>query len=71
MTAYGRRGVVDRFDVESGLGSVRSDDGSHYGFHCTQIADRSRRVDHGAQVEFEVVAGHLGQWEAAAIRPCR
>ncbi len=58
------------FDAIVGLGTVRDDEGGDYRFHCTQIADGSRIVDKGAPVEFEVVPGQLGCWEAAAIRPC-
>lgn len=64
------RGVITAFDAESGLGSVRTDSGQPYPFHCTQIADGSRQIDEAAKVEFEVVAGHGGQWEAATLRPC-
>jgi CspA family cold shock protein len=62
-------GTVETFDAELGLGTVRGEDGRTYGFHCTQIADGSRRVEPGAAVRFDVVAGHLGRWEAAALRP--
>ncbi|MDQ6616129.1 MAG: hypothetical protein M3083_15675 [Actinomycetota bacterium] len=56
------------FDVVVGLGTVRDDGGRVYPFHCTAVADGSRAVDPGARVAFEVVAGHLGRWEAAALR---
>ena len=57
----------------SGAGSARSraDDGTVYPFHCTVIADGTRTIAVGAAVEFEVVPGHLGRWEAAAVRPPR
>ncbi len=64
------RGEVADFDVTVGLGTVLGDDGQSYRFHCTQIADGSRDVEVGASVEFDVVPGHLGRWEAVAIRPC-
>ena len=60
--------MVQDFDEGVGLGAVRGDDARAYPFHCTQIADGSRTIDVGAAVEFEVVAGHLGRWEAAAIQ---
>jgi CspA family cold shock protein len=66
----GRRGWVEDFDSVVGLGTVRTEDGRTYPFHCTQIADGSRTIDSGTSVEFEVVPGHLGRWEAAAIRRC-
>ncbi len=58
------------FDEAVGLGTLRGDDGRAYPFHCTQIADGSRSVPEGARVVFDVVPGHLGRWEAAAVRPC-
>jgi cold shock CspA family protein len=61
-------GTVTAFDAERGLGEVTADDSTAYPFHCTVIADGSRTIEVGAQVDFEVVAGRLGQWEAAAIK---
>jgi cold shock CspA family protein len=66
-----RQGAVTKFDPGVGLGVVRGDDGREYPFHCTQIADGSRTIDVAACVEFDVVAGRLGRWEAASIRPAR
>ncbi len=43
--------------------------GARYFFHCTQIADGTRSIASGAVVEFEVVAGRQGRWEATALRP--
>jgi cold shock CspA family protein len=64
------RGTVESFDEAAGLGIVRAIDGSTYPFHCTQLADGTRTVPVGAPVLFEVVPGHLGRWEAAAIERC-
>jgi cold shock CspA family protein len=64
-------GVVIAFDVPVGLGTVRSADGVEVGFHCTQIADGSRDIAVGTSVEFVVLAGRHGCWEAGAIRPRR
>jgi cold shock CspA family protein len=64
------RGVVETFDEEVGLGTVVRLDGVPYPFHCTQIADGSRTINVGVTVEFDVMAGHRGQWEAAALRVC-
>jgi cold shock CspA family protein len=69
VLAAPRTGVVEEFDAAVGLGTVTGDDGRHYPFHCTQIADGSRVVDPGARVVFDVAPGNLGRWEAAAIRP--
>jgi cold shock CspA family protein len=63
-----QRGQVDAFDEAVGLGAVRGEDGRVYPFHCTQIADGSRVIDAGVAVEFDVVPGHLGRWEAVAVR---
>jgi CspA family cold shock protein len=63
------RGTVATFDDDVGLGNVRGDDGRTYGFHCTQIADGTRSIAPGTVVRFDVIAGHLGRWEAAALRP--
>jgi CspA family cold shock protein len=60
-------GTVTEFDEERGLGTVTAE-GREYAFHTTQIADGSRTVRVGQTVEFAVVPGRRGDWEAAAIR---
>jgi len=60
-------GTVTEFDDVKGLGTVTGDDGREWFFHCTQIADGSRTIEVGTAVTFEVVPGHLGQWEAARL----
>ena len=60
-------GKVTAFDEHRGLGEITGTDGTTYPFHATTIADGSRRIATGAAVEFEVVAGHLGRWEAARV----
>jgi cold shock CspA family protein len=62
-------GTVTAFDGTRGLGEVTADDGAVYPFHATAVADGSRQIAPGSVVEFEVVAGHLGRWEAAAVAP--
>jgi cold shock CspA family protein len=62
------RGVVIAFDEAIGLGTVRAGDGVELGFHCTQIADGTRDIPVGAAVEFVVLAGRHGRWEAGALR---
>jgi cold shock CspA family protein len=64
------RGRVAAFDAHRGYGTIAGDNGDSHFFHCTQIADGSRVIDIGAQVEYEVVAGHGGLWEAASITKC-
>jgi cold shock CspA family protein len=61
-------GTVDAFDDARGVGSVRAADGREFFFHCTEIADGSRTIAVGTSVTFEVVAGHLGRWEASKLR---
>ncbi|MDQ1401724.1 MAG: cold shock protein [Actinomycetota bacterium] len=63
------RGVVVQFDDHAGVGTIRGDDGRELFFHCTAISDGTRTIDAGSAVEFDVRAGHLGQWEAEAVRP--
>jgi len=60
-------GTVVSFDEHAGYGRVRGDGGVELFFHCTAIADGSRTIDVGTPVAFDVVAGHHGRWEAAAL----
>jgi len=62
-------GVVTEFDEPVGVGTVTADGGERHFFHCTAIADGSRTIDVGTRVEFDVVAGRLGRWEATDVRP--
>ena len=62
-------GRVAAFDEPRGLGEIEAADGTRFGFHCTAIADGTRRIALGAPVSFEVVVGPLGGAEATAIRP--
>ena len=64
MTSTGT--VVD-FDEHRGYGAVRTVDGRELFFHCTAIADGTRRIAVGTEVVFAVVPGHRGQWEAADV----
>lgn len=67
--AADRTGVVSSFDDPGGYGTVSADDGAEHGFHCTAIADGTRRIEVGTRVRFLVVPGHLGRWEASDLRP--
>ena len=60
-------GTVIEFDDPAGLGRARDADGVVYGFHCTAIADGSRSIEVGTAVSFEVLAGHVGQFEAFSL----
>ena len=57
------------FDERQGWGWVTGDDGQELFFHCTAVADGSRTIAEGTPVDYEVVAGHRGLWEAWSIRP--
>jgi cold shock CspA family protein len=59
-------GIVVAFDPDTGLGSVRGDDGIEYLFHCVEIADGTRTIDVGAPVEFRRLA-KLGTYEAGCL----
>jgi cold shock CspA family protein len=63
-------GTVAAFDEPKGYGTVRTADGRDLFFHCTQIADGTRTIPVGVAVEFDVKAGHMGNWEAVDIRRC-
>ena len=65
-----RTGTVVAFDDPKGFGAIGSGDESFF-FHCTQIADGTRTIAVGTEVTFEVVAGHMGMWEAAQVTPVR
>ena len=60
-------GRVAEFDDAAGFGEVETPEGTRYFFHCTQIADGTRTIEVDAVVTFELRAGHLGKWEAAAV----
>jgi cold shock CspA family protein len=64
-----RNGAVVEFDEPAGYGQVEDGSGERWFFHCTAIADGTRRIDTGAAVSFELVAGRLGRWEASDLRP--
>ena len=49
-----KKGRVVEFDEHRGLGLVEGESGDRYVFHCVELTDGSRRIDTGADVEFEV-----------------
>ncbi|MBV8959541.1 MAG: cold shock domain-containing protein [Actinobacteria bacterium] len=63
------RGRVVEFDDARGFGAVEGDDGKRLFFHCTAIADGSRTIAVGAEVDYDVTAGHQGRWEAKRLSP--
>jgi cold shock CspA family protein len=64
------RGRVSSFDEHRGVGEITSEDGRLFAFHSTAIASGNRRIAEGTQVQFDVVAGLPGRWEAATIEKC-
>ncbi len=64
-----RLGTVSDFDEARGLGIVVEAGATGFAFHCTAIADGSRRIDVGTTVTFVVVPGHRGVWEARGLTP--
>lgn len=62
-------GTVAEFDFDRGLGVVETADGRRLGFHCTSIADGSRRIAVGTAVSFRLAAAPGGRYEAAALTP--
>ena len=57
------RGTVTTFDKAVGLGEITRNDGWVVPFHCIVIADGSRDIPIGTEVEFDVM-GKLGRYEA-------
>jgi cold shock CspA family protein len=60
------RGTVVSFDAAAGVGEIETAN-ARVPFHCTALADGTRVISRGAEVEFDVVPGVTGRWEAAAI----
>jgi cold shock CspA family protein len=63
------KGTVAAFDNVRGAGEITGADGATYPFHATVITDGTRDIAVDTEVEFDVVPGHLGRWEAAAVTP--
>jgi cold shock CspA family protein len=63
-------GVVATFDERAGWGTIADDDGGERFFHAVAVADGSRTIAEGRGVEFDVVPGLLGRWEADSVRVC-
>ena len=63
-----RGGLITAFDGARGTGTVTTDDGTVYPFHCIEIADGTRTIDSGTRVEFALLA-KFGRYQAAQIRP--
>ena len=63
-------GRVSDFDEHVGLGHVTAESGSVHLFHCVEIADGSRSIEVGAEVEFDLLR-KFGHDEASRLRPPR
>jgi cold shock CspA family protein len=59
---------VTEFDDHRGLGAITADDARVIPFHCVAIADGSRTIATGTNVEFDLVP-KLGRYEATSVRP--
>lgn len=57
-------GRVTSFDERRGLGLVTNLEGVEFDFHATAIADGTRTIAPGTEVNFIVVPGHRGRYEA-------
>ena len=62
-------GTVTDFDDAAGLGTITADDGTRFAFHCTAIADGTRTIAPGTDVDFETRPARNGSYEASAIQP--
>ena len=62
------RGTVTAFDAHVGLGDITMTDGTVVIFHCAEIADGSRKINIGSEVECDIVV-KFSRAEASAIRP--
>jgi CspA family cold shock protein len=60
---YGR---VTEFDDARGLGSITSDEGTTFDFHCIEIADGTRTIEPDQRVAFERLA-RFGRFQARTI----
>jgi hypothetical protein len=61
-------GVVTQFDEYVALGEIADSSGRVWPFHCVSIADGTRTINVGAQVQFET-AWRVARVEAVEIRP--
>ncbi|MGH9178445.1 MAG: cold shock domain-containing protein [Acidimicrobiales bacterium] len=63
------RGRVAEYDDHKGYGYLATEDGDHVFFHCTAIADGTRTIPVGIDVDYDPVTDPRGKPEAANIRP--
>ncbi len=60
-------GVVEAWDDERGLGTVRTDDGRELDLQCTNLVDGTRTTEVGTRVRAVAAPGHHGRWQAVAV----
>lgn len=60
-------GVVASFDELRGDGTVRTDDGELWYFHCLSLVDGTRTIEAGTRVRAERAVGLLGRDEAQGV----
>ncbi len=63
----GPTGRVVSFDGAVGLGEIESSNGERHVFHCIEIADGTRDIVVGTEVDFDLLH-KFGRAEAANIR---
>ncbi len=64
-------GSLDTAQLERRSAQTRREPAETVAFHCTAIADGSRRIDVGIEVSFVLTARHGGRLEASGIAPRR
>lgn len=64
---FRQKGVVREFDVHSGLGTIQSEDGDLFPFHCIVISDGTRNIEPGSGVYFSPYPSLRGRIEAVAV----
>ena len=62
------RGSVTAFDAHVGLGEITLTQGEVVMFHCAEIADGTRQINLGSEVECELIT-KFSRVEASTIRP--
>ena len=67
MRSVSLRGRVIAFDPVVGIGNVELLDGRISNFHATALADGSRRIGIGAEVNVTLRASANGRWESRNV----
>ena len=67
MVRNAHRGRVASFDRVVGLGTAELHDGQTFAFHATAIADGSRTIGVGADIDVALTPASNGGWEAVSV----